>query len=255
MNTTTCNGAPLTETYWYQTRRPLPCLIFLFPLLTMYEVGVLWVAQNGGDVDLVQNGADSWIRWAIEQVGLSPACLLPAVILFVFTAWQAWTREPWRMEGEVVFGMVGESLVLAVALMVIGRVQDIAFHRLESGQIITSMGDPVSLVERLVSFVGAGIYEETLFRLILLPAVYYCLISVGIPSPLSMTGAMTASALAFSGAHHLGPMAEQFVWFNFIFRWVAGLFFAGVFVMRGFGIAVGAHAAYDILVGVFQFQL
>ncbi len=255
MNTTTSNEVQFSETYWYQTRRPLACMVFLVPLLTMYEIGVLWVAKNGGDIDLVQNGADSWMRWTIEQIGLSPACILPAVILFVFSAWQIWTREPWRMEGEVVFGMFGESLVLAVALMVIGRVQDIAFQRLESSQIVTSIGDPVSFVERLVSFVGAGIYEETLFRLILLPAAYFCLISVGIPSPLSMFGAMTASALAFSGAHHLGPMAEEFIWFNFIFRWVAGLFFAGVFVTRGFGIAVGAHAAYDILVGVLQFQL
>jgi hypothetical protein len=70
-----------------------------------------------------------------------------------------------------------------------------------------------------------------------------------------MTLAMTASALAFAGAHHIGPLAEPCVWFNFIFRWLAGLFFAGVFVLRGFGIAVGAHAAYDILVGVLQFQL
>jgi hypothetical protein len=30
---------------------------------------------------------------------------------------------------------------------------------------------------------------------------------------------------------------------------MAGVFFAWVFVIRGFGIAVGTHTAYDILVG------
>ena len=104
-------------------------------------------------------------------------------------------------------------------------------------------------------YVGAGIYEETLFRLLLLPAVYYCLNVIGIPSKAAMTLAMTTSALAFSCAHYVGPMAEPFVWFSFIFRWVAGLFFASVYVLRGFGIAVGAHAAYDILVGVLHFRL
>ena len=256
--TTTIDNEPDNtnlDTYWHKTRRPLTCLVFLIPLLTLYEVGVMWAAKNGSDVESVQNGADSWMRWVIEQLGFNPTYVLPFVILLIFTCWQIWTRESWRMDGEVMLGMLGESLVLAVALMVIGRVQDLAFHRIEANQVIAALGDSSTTLDRLVSFVGAGIYEETLFRLLLLPAVYFSLKAIGIPSPLSMTMAMTASALAFAGAHHVGPMAEQFVWFNFIFRWIAGLFFASVFVMRGFGVAVGAHAAYDILVGVLQFQL
>ena len=35
-----------------------------------------------------------------------------------------------------------------------------------------------------------------------------------------------------------------------VFRSVAGVFFSVLFVYRGFGIAAGSHAAYDILVGV-----
>jgi hypothetical protein len=252
---TTTTETTNSETYWHQTRRPLPCLVFLIPLLTLYEVGLLWASKHGSDIESVQNGADSWMRWAIEQVGFSPAYVMPFVILLIFTFWQMWTREPWKMDGEVMLGMLGESMVLAVALMVLGRVQDLAFLRIETSEIVASLGESGTTVERLVSFVGAGIYEETLFRLLLLPAVYYCMTGLGIPSPISMTLAMTASALAFAGAHHVGPMAEDFIWFNFIFRWIAGLFFAGVFVLRGFGIAVGAHAAYDILVGVLHFQL
>ena len=46
-----------------------------------------------------------------------------------------------------------------------------------------------------------------------------------------------------------GTPGEAFTWFAFIFRWLAGVYFAWVFVVRGFGVAVGAHTAYDILVG------
>ena len=243
------------DTYWHQTRRPLACLVFLIPLLTLYEVGVLWAAKTGSGAEIVQNGADSWMRWAMQQLGFSPAYAMPFVILLVFTVWQVHTRAVWRLDGEVLVGMLGESLVLAIALMVIGRVQDIAFNRMEANEIVAAIGDAPTTLERVVSYVGAGIYEETLFRLLLLPAVYFTLRGIGIASPLSMTLAMTASALAFSGAHYVGPIAEQFTWFSFIFRWVAGLFFAAVFALRGFGIAVGAHAAYDILVGVLHFQL
>jgi hypothetical protein len=34
------------------------------------------------------------------------------------------------------------------------------------------------------------------------------------------------------------------------FRLAAGVFFAVVFLLRGFGIAAGTHALYDLLVGL-----
>ena len=36
-----------------------------------------------------------------------------------------------------------------------------------------------------------------------------------------------------------------------LFRTLAGLYFAWLYCVRGFGIAVGAHAGYDVLVGLF----
>jgi hypothetical protein len=41
-----------------------------------------------------------------------------------------------------------------------------------------------------------------------------------------------------------------FDWYPFVFRTVAGLFFSALFIYRGFGIAAGTHAAYDMLVGL-----
>ena len=37
---------------------------------------------------------------------------------------------------------------------------------------------------------------------------------------------------------------------KFLFRTVAGLLFTGLYLTRGLGIAAGAHAGYNILVGV-----
>ncbi len=69
------------------------------------------------------------------------------------------------------------------------------------------------------------------------------------PEVVSGTLAVTGSALIFSLAHHAGAPGEAFTLFAFVFRWLAGIFFAWVFLKRGFGIAVGTHALYDILVG------
>ena len=62
--------------------------------------------------------------------------------------------------------------------------------------------------------------------------------------------AIVATSLLFSAAHYQVFTASgyAFDWYSFSFRFAAGLFFAVLFVTRGFGIAVGAHAMYDILV-------
>ena len=58
------------------------------------------------------------------------------------------------------------------------------------------------------------------------------------------------SSVAFAAVHHLGPTGEAYQGFVFLFRTLAGLYFAVLYQARGFGIAVGTHACYDILVGV-----
>jgi len=61
----------------------------------------------------------------------------------------------------------------------------------------------------------------------------------------------------FAAAHYIGQpdepldLADILFWFSFLFRFLAGVFFSVLFVYRGFGIAAGTHAGYDILVGLF----
>jgi hypothetical protein len=62
--------------------------------------------------------------------------------------------------------------------------------------------------------------------------------------------AAVTSAAAFSGAHHLGPYGEPYDNYRFLFRTLAGVYFTAIYQLRGFGIAVGGHALYDVLVGV-----
>jgi membrane protease YdiL (CAAX protease family) len=54
----------------------------------------------------------------------------------------------------------------------------------------------------------------------------------------------------FSLAHYVGPLGDTLDLHSFTFRFLAGVFFALLFEARGFGIAAGSHAAYDILVGL-----
>src|SRR5205814_3715663 len=103
---------------------------------------------------------------------------------------------------------------------------------------------------RVIAYLGAGVYEEMLFRLFLIPAVYVVLRILLVSRRPAIFLSVVATSVLFSLAHYAGPAADQFTWFSFVFRATAGIFFAVLFVVRGFGVTVGSHAAYDVIVGV-----
>ena len=102
----------------------------------------------------------------------------------------------------------------------------------------------------LIGFCGAGLYEEVLFRLLMLPIAVWAFERLGCSTLAAGFWALVLSSLLFSGAHYIGPLGDSFTLYSFTFRTVAGLFFALLFLLRGFGIAAGTHFFYDLLVGL-----
>ncbi len=190
---------------------------------------------------------------ALASAGLSHPLFLPLLLVVILLGWQVSSKHDWRFSPSILGGMTVESVTWAIALLGIGRLIDLAFSYLEQGRLPILAVDPAGPhqpgLSALVGYLGAGVYEETLFRLMLIPAFFGALRLLQMPQVLSSSWAVTASALLFALAHHAGSPGEAFTWYAFIFRWMAGVFFAWVFILRGFGIAVGTHTAYDILVG------
>ena len=102
---------------------------------------------------------------------------------------------------------------------------------------------------RLIGFCGAGLYEEVLFRLLLIPTVLWGLKQIGFSSLAAGIGSLILTSLLFSAAHYVGPLGDTFALYSFTFRTLAGVFFATLFLLRGFGIAAGSHAMYDLVIG------
>lgn len=232
------------DEYWFEVRRPLVCLCFLAPLLIVYEVGVFWA--GGAEQAQIRNGADVWMRAVLASVGLDSPMLLPGLIAAALLAWHLIARHPWRVSGETLAGMFAESVLFAFALVVLGQLQDLAFQQMQGAPRVSIGG----LAARAVTYVGAGIYEEALFRLALLPACYGLFRLLRTSPRWSAALAVISTSLLFALAHHIGPAGEPVELFAFTFRVLAGLFFAALFVLRGLGITVGAHAGYDLLVGL-----
>jgi membrane protease YdiL (CAAX protease family) len=211
-----------------------------------YEGGVLWL--NAAQPEVVRNGADTWLRWGLEAFGLEQMYAAPALIVVVLLAWTLVRRDDRPDDALGVWtGMVVESVFFAVGLWGISRGLRPFLFRVGLGLNCPSPSRQVA--GQIITFVGAGIYEEMLFRLVLFAGLRWLLELIGAPSPLPFLGAAGVSAALFSAAHHVGPQGEVFVGYVFLFRTLAGLYFACVFQLRGVGVAVGAHFLYDVLVG------
>jgi membrane protease YdiL (CAAX protease family) len=97
--------------------------------------------------------------------------------------------------------------------------------------------------------IGAGLYEELVFRLILMGGMFWAGVrGLNWPGWLSAIAALLISSLAFSAVHHVGSLGEPFVLGVFMFRFFAGIVLAVIFYARGFAVAVYTHAIYDVIV-------
>lgn len=234
------------RTYLSATRHPWVCFLFLLPLLAAYEGGLYWLGID--QAARLRNGADAWLRWTLEVFGAGHVLAAPAMVLGALLVW-SWWRWADRPDDPVtaLFGMALESVLFAVVLWQFSR---------NFGPIIDGLGIKLQITVRtapaaqILTFIGAGIYEEVLFRLGLFGGLVLLLRTAGVNAAVAVFVAACLAALAFAAAHHVGPYGEPMRADYFVFRTVAGLFFTVLFVARGFGIAVGAHAGYDVLVGV-----
>lgn len=225
--------------------------MFVLPLLVVYELGV--VAVGGPQSLSVRNGADAWLRWLLATAGFGLGILTPALIVVGLFAWALrCKREPPNDPVAVALGMVLESVGLAVALWALSRAFGPMLDSL--GVTLATPSQPTaasaSPLAQAITFLGAGIYEEVIFRLGLFSAVAALLRAALVPGFVAGTIAIAVSALGFAAVHHLGAHGEAVNGYVFVFRALAGLIFTVIFVLRGFGIAVGAHACYDVLVGI-----
>jgi hypothetical protein len=152
--------------------------------------------------------------------------------------------------------MAGEAIVYALLFGVVaGTLTGLLLPSL-STVISASEAGRVSATEwslptQLMISLGAGIYEELLFRVLLVSG----LVLVGTrvfrwSSTQAGILAVLLGAGIFSAFHYLGPYGEPFALASFTFRTVAGLLFSTLYILRGFGITAWTHALYDVFLAL-----
>src|SRR5437773_2529736 len=93
----------------------------------------------------------------------------------------------------------------------------------------------------------AGAWGPPLFRVLLVGALAASARALlGWRAVTDGVAATVAGAAIFSAFHYIGPYGDRFQVYSFVFRMVAGLFFSGLYLARGFGITAWTHGLYDV---------
>jgi len=239
--------------YWNESSRPLVSLAFIVPMLVAYEIGIIALGPVA-----VRNGAEVWLRQLLDLFGLGQYFLLPVLTCVGLLVWHCVSHTTWAFRPSVLWGMAMESATLALGLLVLAQLQGnwCGLQASLPDCRVATDGDGLSYFGGLLGYLGAGIYEELMFRLALLPLAAVILRGCGVSRRPAWFLAIVLVSVVFSLAHyrwdiqlagmHIQTSGYAFEWYSFSFRFMAGALFSLLFVVRGFGIAVGTHALYDL---------
>lgn len=265
--------------YLELSRRPIYCLLFIAPFLIGYEIGVLFDKRT-----LL---AERMLRDFLTLFGRKFNFLSGLFVLAVLIGWQIGSRQPWTVRPKVLGLMLAESAVLTLPLFLLHAViprnlsgppprpapaawvapaepatagtvaANGAIGAAEAPRLAAEPGPAQGerfgrrLIREIVISLGAGPYEELIFRFFLVELLLWLMIKgVGTEERTAVVVAVLVSATLFAGYHYLPETGEPFTWGSFLFRTGAGIYFSLIFVARGYGIAAGCHTFYDILVDV-----
>jgi len=216
------------QRYALEARRPLHCLLLLAPLAVAYECGLSWLtdARTPGRNLLAHGLIEGLLAW----VGLVGRWVPPAVLIVSLLVWHRLRHDGWRVRWWVPLVMPAEGLALAIPLLALSALF-----------AAPPLAHPVAAL-------GAGIYEELVFRLLLISGLNWLLVEVLQRARSTALGlAVVLAALTFALCHFLPLGSGAFAWKSFGFRLVAGLYLSMVFLERGLGVSSSCHVAYNLL--------
>ena len=249
--------------YLESTGRPLYALFFLLPLVVVYELGTILVNTDYIFHTQSRVAAFTWLMGLAEWIGMhrSLAWAFPGfVVMIILLCWHLSSRHSWRVRIVWLLWMHVESIALSLPLFAFGAVLNRTYVQAVTRDLawppILSTNGSTNYLANIVTSIGAGIYEELVFRLILIGLIIVIMEDLlNIKDPTATIVAVLLSAALFAAHHYVGIehgrisrlAAEPFALGSFTFRTLAGIYFAIIFRYRGYGIAAGTHAAYNII--------
>jgi membrane protease YdiL (CAAX protease family) len=225
-------------TYFQLSRSPHYSLVFAIPLLVAYEGFALFL--NHSDLYGIRNSADVFLKLFLAYMGIHGFFGFGAAMLVALVLLRIVGERPrfaalrfgvlaWMLAESLVYSLVFGGVVSAITRLLLAQ----PFPLSRSAQILVSL--------------GAGIYEEFIFRVVLLAALVFLLHRLlHLRQHLAYGVAAVIGALLFSAFHYIGPFGDPLQLPSFTFRFIAGLILTGLYLARGYGITAYTHSLYDL---------
>ncbi len=256
------------DSYFERTSRPVYAIFFLLPFIIFYEIGTIFINTDVLSLSQVRVVSFVWLQQFLEYVGFSTRFAWmapPLAVIIILIGLQLASKKRWYFSLRDVFPMAFECVLYAIPLIVFGMLLN-SSSASQDGAALSGSGLSIcarvsevaavgqSVFAEIVTGIGAGIYEELIFRLVLI-----CILMIVFQDVLrfehrgAIIFSVIVSAVLFSAHHHIvflnGQLSqiEPFELVRFIFRMIAGIYFAVLFAVRGFGITAGTHAFYNII--------
>ena len=201
------------QDYMWRSNLPLTSLLFLLPMIVMYEIGTGLFAS-----DFVRNTetrvlAFNLLRQFMELFGATGRYLPGLAVLGILLTWHIARRDPWELNVGTAMGMLVESALLAFPLLALGNV-------LGNYLSLAAQGVPPG---GFVLALGAGIYEELVFRLAAFTLLNILLVDLlRLNKRTALMLIIISTSVIFSAYHYWSPQSPPFRWSDAIFRTASG---------------------------------
>jgi len=230
------------KNYLRQTNGLLYSYLISIPLLLLYEILIL-ISQPQGNIARIS--VDVWFKSFFTYFGLNAisTTLIMAAFIGGIIVYKKRT-ELKSVRKNYLLLMIGEATLYAILVaLIVSNVVD--FILLQSANGLT---DDFNKLQLIALSLGAGLYEELFFRVILVSFLIFVFQKIFKNKSYASGVAIVVAALIFSGVHYVGDFADLWLLSSFLFRFLFGLALNLIYVIRGFGMAAWTHAIYDLIV-------
>ena len=228
------------NSYWLSTRSPLYSFLFTVPLFLIYEIGIFLTSSD--DMFVLRNGADALMRQILATFGITGLYWVGVIFFIGFIIAFILQRKYWeetQIHSDYFLLMMAESVGWSVLI----------YFLMTNVYLLLMNPTGSMLVQQVTLAVGAGIYEEFLFRVLLIAGISVILGFIFQWSDKTRNwAAMVIAAGIFSSFHFIGEYGDFFSFNIFMVRFLAGIALGTLYFLRGFGITAWSHAVYDLIV-------
>ena len=226
--------------YFSTSRSYFYSFLFTIPLFFVYEISILFLSKD--DIIVVRNGADFLMRNILESFDIYGLYALGFVFIFGFALSFIFFIKADRkkeLKSNFLFFMFIESVLWSFIL----------YLMLSKFMLVLMNPMGKMILQQVTLAIGAGIYEEFLFRVLLIAGLTRLLGFIFLWKQLSRKiVALIISGGIFSAFNLMGEYGDFFSMELFLLRFFAGIILGVLYLFRGFGITAYTHSIYDLIV-------